>query len=315
MFSFQLIKSLNHTLFAFCLLIPTCLLGQTPGLSYQAVIANIENTPVVSTEIDFRFTINDADDNVLFQELMALTTDVNGMVSTSIGTGIGTLNAGTSFSSLSWDGTAKSLAIEVDIPNDGAGFVTLDEQQILYLPALGPQGPRGLQGLQGIQGETGPAGANGADGADGSDGVGISSTVDNNDGTFTLNFSDDTSFTTSDFTGTQGAAGATGNGIASTAENSNGTLTFNYDDGTSFTTSNLTTAKTISDDMIFNGDDDSNSVNDNFYYVSMVVNGNWRVVRYDKANINLEKEASLSNNSGQTTQPSSLEVCSGLNYE
>ena len=48
---------------------------------------------------------------------------------------------------------------------------------------------------------------------------------------------------------------------------------------------------------------------------SMVVNGNWRVVRYDKANINLEKEASLSNNSGQTTQPSSLEVCSGLNYE
>ena len=59
---------------------------------------------------------------MLFQELMALTTDVNGMVSTSIGTGIGTLNAGTSFSSLSWDGTAKSLAIEVDIPNDGAGF-------------------------------------------------------------------------------------------------------------------------------------------------------------------------------------------------
>ena len=139
--------------------------------------------------------------------------------------------------------------------------------------------------------------------------------MDNNDGTFTLNFSDDTSFTTSDFTGTQGATGATGNGIASTAENSNGTLTFNYDDGTSFTTSNLTTAKTISDDMIFDGDDDSNSVNDNYYYVSMVVNDNWRVVRYDKANINLEKEATVSNNSGQTTQPTSLEVCTGLNYE
>ena len=39
---------------------------------------------------------------------------------------------------------------------------------------------------------------------------GISSTVDNNDGTFTLNFSDDTSFTTSDFTGPQGLTGAAG---------------------------------------------------------------------------------------------------------
>ena len=255
MFSFRLFKSLNHTLVAFWLLIPMCLLGQTPGLSYQAVIANTENTPIVSTEIDFRFTINDADDNVLFHELMALTTDAYGMVSTSIGTGIGTLSDGTSFSLLSWDGTAKSLAIEVDIPNDDAGYVTLDEQQILYLPALGSQGPQGLTG---------------AAGADGSDGVGISSTTDNSDGTFTLNYTDGTSFTTSDFTGTQGATGATGNGIASTAENSNGTLTFTYDDGTSFTTSNLTTAKTISNDMIFDGDDDSNSVNDNFYYVSMV---------------------------------------------
>lgn len=98
-------------------------------------------------------------------------------------------------------------------------------------------------------------------------------------------------------------------------DSSNGTLTFTYDDGTSFTTSNLTTAKTISDDMIFDGDDDSSSVNDNYYYVSMVVNNNWRVIRYDKANINLEKEATVSNNSGQTTQPTSLGVCTGLNYE
>jgi hypothetical protein len=74
-------------------------------------------------------------------------------------------------------------------------------------------------------------------------------------------------------------------------------------------------AKTISDDMIFDGDDDSNSVNDNYFYVSMIVNDNWRVVRYDKANFNLEKEATVSNNSGQTTQSTSLEACTGLNYE
>ena len=186
MYSSQtLLKSHLFLVFVYSFL-RNVLLCQTPGLSYQALIANSENAPVVSTEIDFRFTINDADGNMLFQELMALTTDAYGMVSTSIGTGFGTLNAGTNFSSLSWDGTAKSLSIEVDIPNDGTGFVTLDEQQILYLPALGPQGP---------------AGDNGADGADG---VGISSTTDNSDGTFTLTYTDGTSFTTSDLTGPQG---------------------------------------------------------------------------------------------------------------
>ena len=61
--------------------------------------------------------------------------------------------------------------------------------------------------------------------------------------------------------------------------------------------------------MIFDGDDDSNSVNDNYYYVSMIVNDNWRVVRYDKANIqSRERKRSLSNNSGQTAQPTSLEA-------
>jgi hypothetical protein len=298
------------------------------------------------------------------------------------------------------------------------GFVTLDVQQILYLPALGPQGLQGDTGVQGPQGPAGADGAVGADGsngvgisttvdnsdgtftltytdgtsfttadltgprgsqglkgdtgntgatgADGSDGVGISSTVDNSDGTFTLTYTDGTSFTTADLTGPQGlqglqgdtgvqgsqglqgiqgvqgekgdtgdqgpqgiqglqgiqgnqgdtgAIGAVGNGIDSTTENNNGTLTFTYDDGTTFTTSNITTAKTISDDMIFDGTDDNVSTNDNYYYVSMVVNGNWRVTKYDKANINLEKEATISNNSSQTAQPTTLAVCTGLNYD
>ena len=82
----------------------------------------------------------------------------------------------------------------------------------------GPAGPQGLagadgvQGPQGIQGETGAAGPAGPAGPAGSpgpagpqglagaDGKGISSTVDNNDGTFTLTYTDNTTFTTSDFT-------------------------------------------------------------------------------------------------------------------
>ena len=47
-------------------------------------------------------------------------------------------------------------------------------------------------------------------GADGIDGVGIDSTIDNGDGTFTFNYSDGSSFTTIDLTGPQGPA-ASGN--------------------------------------------------------------------------------------------------------
>ena len=155
--------------------------------------------------------------------------------------------------------------------------------------ADGATGPQGLQGLQVVQGEKGDTGDQGPQGIQGLQGI----------------------------QGNQGdteAIGAVGNGIDSTTENNNGTLTFAYDDGTTFTTSNITTAKTISDDMIFDGTDDNISTNDNYYYVSMVDNGNWRVIRYNKSNINLEKEATISNNSSQTAQPITLAVCTGLSY-
>ncbi len=115
---------------------------------------------------------------------------------------------------------------------DGSSFTTSD--------LTGPQGDTGVQGAQGPQGMTGAAGANGTDG------VGISSTVDNGNGTFTFNYTDGSSFTTSDLTGPQGMTGAAGTtgadgvGISSTVDNGNGTFTFNYTDGSSFTTSDLT---------------------------------------------------------------------------
>ncbi len=139
--------------------------------------------------------------------------------------------------------------------------------------ATGPQGIQGVAGNDGAQGLQGPAGIDGINGANGN---GILSTTDNGDGTFTLNYTDGTSFTTSNLTGptgSQGPAGndgatgpqgiqglagndgaqgiqgpagidgingANGNGILSTTDNGNGTFTFNYTDGSSFTTSNLT---------------------------------------------------------------------------
>ena len=64
--------------------------------------------------------------------------------------------------------------------------------------AVGPQGPQGLQGADGADGAVGPQGPAGIDG------VSIVSTINNGDGTFTFNYSDNTSFTTSDLTGPQG---------------------------------------------------------------------------------------------------------------
>ena len=388
---FSLIFTFCITLFSF-----SFAWSQTPGLSYQAVITDTENAPLVNTDLNFRFTINDGNNTPLFTELISLSTDAYGMVSTSIGTDP---SSAANFSSLIWDGTAKSLAIEVDFL-DNNGYVPLDEQHILYLPATGLQGEKGdkgdpgadgedgvgistttnnddgtitftftdtsthrtdvltgakgdkgdtgpagpagpagadgiqgIQGIQGPQGPQGPQGNPGTAGADGEDGVGISTTTNNDDGTITFTFTDTSTHRTDVLTGAKGdkgdtgdtgpagpagadgAQGEAGNGISETAENNDGTLTFTFDNGDTFTTSNLTTAKTITDDMIFDGLEDVDVANDNFYYVSMVVNGDWLVTRYDKANINLERVATVDNNAGQTTQPNTLAICSGLNYQ
>ena len=71
-------------------------------------------------------------------------------------------------------------------------------------------GPQGIQGIQGIQGEQGIQGIQGEVGPQGETGNGIQSTVNNGDGTFTITFTDATTFITSDFTGPQGIQGIQG---------------------------------------------------------------------------------------------------------
>ena len=80
-------------------------------------------------------------------------------------------------------------------------------------------------------------------GTPGTNGVGVTSTVNNGDGTFTITYSDGTSFTSSDLTGPKGADGkngVNGVGVTNTVNNGDGTFTINYSDGTSFTSSDLT---------------------------------------------------------------------------
>jgi hypothetical protein len=88
--------------------------------------------------------------------------------------------------------------------------------------AIGPAGPAGATGPIGTAGATGPPGPAGATGPAGPAGTSAASVrsidraVNNGDGTFTLFFTDGSSFTTENLRGPSGAAGATG-GLSITA--------------------------------------------------------------------------------------------------
>jgi hypothetical protein len=46
----------------------------------------------------------------------------------------------------------------------------------------------------------------------------------------------------------------------------------------------------------------------------MLIDNDWKVIKYDKTDVNVEDEASISNNAGQTTQPLTLIACESLTY-
>lgn len=70
----------------------------------------------------------------------------------------------------------------------------------------------------------------------------------------------------------------------------------------------------VTNELIFDGDDDASTANDNYRYVSLVINGDWKVIRYDKTDVNVEDIANVANNPSQTTQPLTLAECSALTF-
>jgi hypothetical protein len=93
----------------------------------------------------------------------------------------------------------------VEISDATATFTVVDMRG-----SEGPSGPQGVAGPAGPAGATGPAGMTGSSGRTG---TGIERAENNGDGTFTLFFSDGTSFITDDLsgpTGERGPAGQTG---------------------------------------------------------------------------------------------------------
>ena len=68
----------------------------------------------------------------------------------------------------------------------------------------------------------------------------------------------------------------------------------------------------VTNELIFDGRDDPDPVNDDFYYLSMVINGNWRVTRLDRNDPNVNEIRDITTHPGQVTQPMTLAACKAL---
>lgn len=124
-------------------------LGQSHGLTFQAVILNRpdNNTEIPGVDVpggsylsdqqlDIRFTINNENGDVDYQEEQTTATDRYGLISVIIGDGTMTAESPDVFKEISWDGTPKELVVEVNIPEPfGYGmFVEFSRQKLVFAP-------------------------------------------------------------------------------------------------------------------------------------------------------------------------------------
>ncbi len=115
------------------------LYAQTDGLTYQAVILdpNVQELPGVNatgnilpnTAVTLRFTILANNGSVEYKELHETRTDIHGIINLVIGQGQ-PLSAN-NFTDIFWDGTPKSLKVEISF---GGSFNELNDQNLTFVP-------------------------------------------------------------------------------------------------------------------------------------------------------------------------------------
>ena len=177
---------MKKTIFLLCMLTSIFASAQiAEKISYQAIIRDASGELVTSSEVGLKISIlQNAFSEEVYAETHVTQTNQNGLVSLQIGAGE-TLD---DFSEIDWPNGPYFIKVETDITG-GANYSITSISELLSVPyALYAK----------TSGTSTP-------GLPGQDGVGIESTVDNNNGTFTLNFTDGSSFTTTDLTGPQGA--------------------------------------------------------------------------------------------------------------
>lgn len=206
--------------------------------NFQAVARNLAGNPMTNTTVDFRLSIvqGDPDGAVVYIETQSTQTNNFGLANLLVGSGVADLG---NLATLDWMSGPYFLRIEL-ADNDG-NYLLVGSSPLMSVPyalhaktseQAGPQGPPGEQGLQGENGMSayevwlslgnegtvaeflnslkGESGAQGAQGPAGQDGVGIFTTITNDNGSFTLVFTDGSSYTTPSLVGPQGAQGPQG---------------------------------------------------------------------------------------------------------
>ena len=193
----------------------------TPGISYQALLTEaddrvlgLENyaTPLRNTEICLRFKIIDSNDQEEYSEEQKTTTDEFGMINLIVGRGSALGSA--SWDLVDWGNNLKSLKVEIDYTGNCSSFKDLSLQELTAVPYALNAGQNGKSAYDTwlSLGNTGTEEdfINFLKGEKGATGVGIENTEDNNDGTFTIKYSDGSSFTTKNLMGPQGEQGLKG---------------------------------------------------------------------------------------------------------
>src|SRR4030042_562314 len=118
--------------------------GQTQGISYQAVI--IDKTPqevpgrditgniIPNQPVMVRISILDAAGTIEFQEEHAVTTDMYGMINLVIGKGTMTAFSPNPFTEIDWNGTQKSLKVELSLSADDVFYTDFSFEDLTFVP-------------------------------------------------------------------------------------------------------------------------------------------------------------------------------------
>ena len=145
--------------------------SQSPqGFNYQAIVRDAAGNIRANQGVQFIFEIQDVTGNSVYTESQTIVTNKYGLAD---GIVIGKGATVDNFADIDWGNGTFYVNVKVD-------GVEMGTSQLMSVPYA----------LYALKAGSGGGGGGGADG------VGIESTIDNGDGTFTLNYTNGTSFTT-----------------------------------------------------------------------------------------------------------------------
>ncbi|MFN8241627.1 MAG: hypothetical protein U0X39_12870 [Bacteroidales bacterium] len=136
---------MKKTILFYLLIILSCSLsGQTQGINYQAIIADktpqeipgrdITGNIMPNHQLMVRFSILDAAGTIEYQEEHSTTTDNYGMINLVIGQGTTTSGSPGTFSDIDWNGTAKSLKVDLSLNTSEVFYTDFSLEELTFVP-------------------------------------------------------------------------------------------------------------------------------------------------------------------------------------